>query len=229
MKKILLILLFIVGSFTYSHAGIEFPADMPTILALINLHKKMAKAEDASVNQVNTSYIEQQLVTDNATKFNDVRTTLNTKLNNAHQWIVLAAAMSKTTLDVGSTVKEYIQFTKLMGKNLLRKPQVAWYFAEANYNVSKRVSLLKKSVALLVASETNILKASMDERMEIIFNIQEQVAIIRGIINQALFWSRCVAIGGFKYDYIWDILNSEVYTGIANDIINSWNKNLTEI
>ena len=93
MKKILLILLFIVGSFTYSHAGIEFPADMPTITALINLHKKMAKAEDASVNQVNTSYIEQQLVTDNATKFNDVRTTLNTKLNNAHQWIVLAAAM----------------------------------------------------------------------------------------------------------------------------------------
>ena len=64
MKKILLILLFIVGSFTYSHAGIEFPADMPTITALINLHKKMAKAEDA--------YIEQQLVTDNATKFNDV-------------------------------------------------------------------------------------------------------------------------------------------------------------
>ncbi len=44
MKKILLILLFIVGSFTYSHAGIEFPADMPTITALINLHKKMAKA-----------------------------------------------------------------------------------------------------------------------------------------------------------------------------------------
>ena len=220
MKKILLILFFIVGSFAYCHAGIEFPADMPTLSALISLHKKMAKAEDASVNQVNTSYIEQQLVTNNATKFNDVRTTLNTKLNNAHQWIVLAA---------GSTVKEYIQFTKLMGKNLLRKPQVAWYFAEANYNVSKRVSLLKKSVALLVASETNILKASMDERMEIIFNIQEQVAIIRGIINQALFWSRCVAIGGFKYDYIWDILNSEVYTGIANDIINSWNKNLIEI
>ena len=41
MKKILLILLFIVGSFTYSHAGIEFPADMPTITALINLHKKI--------------------------------------------------------------------------------------------------------------------------------------------------------------------------------------------
>ncbi|WP_353597360.1 hypothetical protein [Prevotella disiens] len=102
-------------------------------------------------------------------------------------------------------------------------------FCKANYNVSKRVSLLKKSVALLFASETNILKASLDERIEIIFNIQEQVAIIRGIISQALFWSRCVAIGGFKYDYIWDILNSEVYTGIANDIINSWNKNLTGI
>lgn len=229
MKKISLTLIFIFGSLNYIHAGIKFPADMPTISALISLHKQMAKAEDISVNQVNTSYIEQQLVTDNATKFNDVRTTLNTKLNNAHQWVVLAAAISKTTLDVGNAVKEYIQFTRLMGKNLFRKPQIAWYFAEANYNVAKRVTLLKKSVALLVASETNILKASLDERIEIIFNIQEQVAFIRGIISQALFWSRCVAIGGFKYDYIWDILNSEVYDVIANDLINKWNKNLTTI
>lgn len=229
MKKMLLSLLLFTSFLTSSYAGIIGPDDLPTISALISLHKTMAKAEDWSVKQVATSYGEQQLATNNSSKFNDVRTTLNTKLNNANQWIILAAAISKTTLDVGNATKEYIQFTKLTRKNIFRKPQIAWYFAEANYNVSKRVSLLKKSVALLVASETNILKASLSERIQIIYEIQDQVAVIRSIISQALFWSRCVDIGGFKYDYIWDILNSDVLDGIAHDLIGEWNQNLTTI
>jgi hypothetical protein len=228
MKKIILSLLLVALSIS-SRAGIVGPDDLPTISALISLHKAMAKAEEVSVKQVGVSYGEQQIATNNASKFNELRTTLNTKLNNAHQWVILAAATSKTTLDVGNATKEYIQFVDLTRKNLFRKPQIAWYFAEANYNVSKRVSLLKKSVALMVASETNILKASLSERINMIYDIQDQVAVIRGIISQALFWSRCVSLGGFKYDYIWDILNSDVYEGIANDLIGKWKQNLDAV
>ena len=148
---------------------------------------------------------------------------------NAHQWVILAAAISKTTLDMGNATKEYIQFVDLTRKNLFRKPQIAWYFAEANYNVSKRMSLLKKSLALMVVSETNILKASLSERIDMIYDIQDQIAVIRGIISQALFWSRCVDIGGFKYDYVWDILNSDVYEGIANDLLGKWKQNLNAV
>ena len=226
MKKIILILLLFLSTYN-SWAGIVGPDDLPTISALIELHKQMAKAEELSVHQVSASYLEQEVATENTTKFHEVRKTLNSKLNNAHQWIILAAAMSKTTLDVGNVTKEYIQFTKLMSNNLFRKPQIAWYFAETNYNVAKRISLLKKSIALLVASETNILKASLDERIEVIYNTQEQIAVIRSLINQALFWSKCVSLGGFRYDYIWDILNSDVYDGIAKDIINNWTSNIS--
>ena len=226
MKKIILILLLFLSTYN-SWAGIVGPDDLPTISALIELHKQMAKAEELSVHQVSASYLEQEVATENTTKFHEVRKTLNSKLNNAHQWIILAAAMSKTTLDVGNATKEYIQFTKLMSNNLFRKPQIAWYFAETNYNVAKRISLLKNSITLLVASETNILKASLDERIEVIYNIQEQIAVIRSLINQALFWSKCVSLGGFRYDYIWDILNSDVYDGIAKDIINNWTSNIS--
>lgn len=108
MKKTLLSLLLLVTFLTSSQAGIIIPDDLLTISALIELHKKMAKAEDVAVRQVGTSYGEQQIATNNSSKFNDVRTTLNTKLNNANQWIFLAAAVSKTTLDIGNTTKEYI-------------------------------------------------------------------------------------------------------------------------
>ena len=135
MKKIILILLLFLSTYN-SWAGIVGPDDLPTISALIELHKQMAKAEELSVHQVSASYLEQGVATENTTKFHEVRKTLNSKLNNAHQWIILAAAMSKTTLDVGNATKEYIQFTKLMSNNLFRKPQIAWYFAETNYNVN---------------------------------------------------------------------------------------------
>ena len=131
MKRILLSLLLLIGCLSPINAGIVGPDDLPTISALISLHKAMAKAEEASVKQVGVSYGEQQLATNNASKFNELRTTLNTKLNNAHQWVILAAAISKTTLDVGNTTNEYIQFVGLTRKNLFRKPQIAWYFAEA--------------------------------------------------------------------------------------------------
>ena len=84
MKKITLIsLLFL---FTYhSWAGIIGPDALPTITALIKLHKQMAKAEELSVHQVSVSYLEQGVATENTTKFNEVRKTLNSKLKNAHQ------------------------------------------------------------------------------------------------------------------------------------------------
>ena len=54
MKKILLFLLFFVGLIDTTQAGIVGPDDLPTISVLIELHKKMAKAEDVAVKQVGT-------------------------------------------------------------------------------------------------------------------------------------------------------------------------------
>ncbi len=60
------------------------PKDLPTIEALIALHKAVKKDEDQALKRVATSFGEQSLVTKGAIKFNDVRTTLDTKLGNAH-------------------------------------------------------------------------------------------------------------------------------------------------
>ena len=63
---------------------IPLPGDLPTIEALISLHKLIKHDEDKAMERVTTSFGEQSLVTKGAGKFNDVRTTLNTKLNNAY-------------------------------------------------------------------------------------------------------------------------------------------------
>ena len=60
-----------------SHAYV-IPKDLPTIEALIALHKAVKKDEDQALKRVATSFGEQSLVAKGAIKFNDVRTTLDT-------------------------------------------------------------------------------------------------------------------------------------------------------
>ena len=54
------------------------PKDLPTIEALIALHKAIKKDEDKALTRVATSYGEQSLIEKGAEKFNDVRTTVST-------------------------------------------------------------------------------------------------------------------------------------------------------
>jgi hypothetical protein len=64
--------------------AIPLPNDLPTIEALISLHKLIKHDEDRAMERVAASFGEQSLVTKGVGKFNDVRTTLNTKLSNGY-------------------------------------------------------------------------------------------------------------------------------------------------
>ena len=63
-----------------SLAGVV-PKDLPTIEALIALHKAVKKDEDKAMQRVATSFGEQSLVTKGANRFNEVRTTENVNFN----------------------------------------------------------------------------------------------------------------------------------------------------
>ncbi len=53
-------------------SAIDIPKDLPTIEALIALHKAIKKDEDKALQRVATSFGEQSLITKGANKFNDV-------------------------------------------------------------------------------------------------------------------------------------------------------------
>lgn len=73
------------------------------------------------------------------------------------------------------------------------------------------------------ASGLNLMKASMDEKIMLINTLHSYISNMRGIIDSANLWCQVVVMGGFKYDYIWGILNSDVRDEIANKVINKWN------
>ena len=204
--------------------AIEWPQDFPTIEALISLHKMIKGEEDAARDKIAISFGEQSLVTKGANKFNDARTTLDSKLSNGYSYVLLVASLSYTASSMYKLIKEYSEFAQLSVQYSTKKPMVAWYFAEANLACSREIKNIKALYLTMTASGLNVMKASMDEKLNLVNSIKTSIDTMRGIIDSAYCWASIVAVGGFHYDYIWDILNSEVTDEIAAGLINQWNK-----
>ena len=217
-------------------AGV-IPKDLPTIEALIALHKAVKKDEDKAMQRVVASFGEQSLVTKGAGKFNDVRTTLNTKLDNAHSYLVLAGAISSTANALYQLVKEYKDFTSNTFGHVSKKPFVAWYYADANLAISREVKhcyklyasvaasgICYKLYASVAASGINLMKASMDEKLNLVMTLKSTIDRARYIIDNANLYCYLITDCGWKPDYIWEILNSEVKDEIAKTVIDKWDK-----
>ncbi len=202
----------------------DFPKDLSTFEALMALHKAVKKDEDQALARIVTSFGEQSLVTKGAEKFNDVRSTLDTKLNNAHSYVVLAAAISSTASSLYLLTKEYKDFTANTYRYVSKKPFVAWYYTEANVAIAREIKHAQKLYVTVAASGINLMKASMDEKLNLVMTLKDSIENARRIIDNANLYCYLVTDCGWKPDYIWEILTSDVKDEIVSAVIGKWNK-----
>ena len=205
-------------------AAFDWPKDMPTFEALMALHKAVKKDEDQALARIATSFGEQSLVTKGAEKFNDLRPTLDTRLNNAYSYVVLAAAISSTASSLYLLTKEYKDFTVNTYRHVSEKPFVAWYYTEANVAIAREIRHARKLYATVAASGINLMKASMDEKLNLVMSLKDTIENARRIIDNANLYCYLVTDCGWKPDYIWEILTSEVKDGIVSAVVNKWNR-----
>ena len=208
----------------FKSLAFDFPKDLPTFEALMALHKAVKKDEDQALARIATSFGEQSLVTKGAEKFNDVRSTLDTRLNNAYSYVVLAAAISSTASSLYLLTKEYKDFTANTYKYVSKKPFVAWYYAEANVAIAREIKHAQKLYATVAASGINLMKASMDEKLNLVMTLKDSIENARRIIDNANLYCYLVTDCGWKPDYIWEILTSDVKDEIVTAVIGRWNK-----
>ena len=96
MKRLLIILVAGAGmAFSYTaHAGI-LPHDLPTIEALIDQHKECMGAEDESNRQLAANASIKAMVKEVSKKYDEVKSILDKKSNDALSYLALAAEMSR--------------------------------------------------------------------------------------------------------------------------------------
>lgn len=68
------------------------------------------------------------------------------------------------------------------------------------------------------------MKASMDEKLDLVLTLKRSIDNARYIIDNANLYCYLVTECGWKPDYIWEILTSEVKDEIVKIVINKWNK-----
>ncbi len=208
----------------FKSLAFDFPKDLPTFEALMALHKAVKKDEDQALARIATSFGEQSLVTKGAEKFTDVRSTLDTRLNNAHSYVVLAAAISSTASSLYLLTKEYKDFTANTYKYVSKKPFVAWYYTEANVAIAREIKHAQKLYLTVAASGINLMKASMDEKLNLVMTLKDSIENARRIIDNANLYCYLVTDCGWKPDYIWEILTLDVKDEIVTAVIGKWNK-----
>ena len=148
----------------------------------------------------------------------------DTKLNNAYSYVVLAGAISSTANALYLLGKEYSNFTQNTYQNVLKKPFVAWYYTEANVAISREIKHCYSLYASVAASGINVMKASMDEKLNLVLTLKTSIDRARYIIDNANLYCYLITDCGWKPDYIWEILTSDVKDEIVKVVINKWNK-----
>ena len=68
------------------------------------------------------------------------------------------------------------------------------------------------------------MKASMDEKLNLVMTLKASIDRARYIIDNANLYCFLVTDCGWKPDYIWEILNSNVKNEIAERVISKWNQ-----
>ena len=222
MRKVIFTVVFMVMPLISYAVDFDIPHDPGTIEALISLHKLIKGEEDKALAKVTASFREQSVITKGAGKFSAVRTVLDSKLNNGYSYVILAGALGSTANDLYRLINEYSRFTHSTFGNTFKKPIVAWYYAEANVACARELKIIKALYATMTASGMNVMKASMDEKLRLVMELKSCIDNMRGIIDSANVWCSIITVGGFRYDYIWDILNSEVTDKIAEGVITKW-------
>ena len=224
MRKIIVVMLLtsLLSELSVYAGTFELPKDLPTSEALIALHKQVKKDEDEALKNITVSMGEQTLVSKASKKFNDVRTTLDSKLNNVYSYVMLGAALSSTSIALAKVSSDYVKFSKNTAAKVVEKPFVAWYYAEANHAIVREVKHCQQLYASMAAEGLNVMKASMSEKLNLVMTLRTSVDRIQAIIDNANLYCYLITDGGWKPDYIWEILTSDLKDEIVKGLVYAW-------
>lgn len=201
------------------------PDDLPTTEVLIDLHKKIKKDEDAALERITASTALQDIIAKGTKKFKESRDSLDSKLNNAYSYVLLAAAISTTANSLYRLLDDYKDFTTNTYKYVAKKPFVAWYYMNANAAIAREVKHCRSLYLMMAASGVNIWRASMSDKINLIYTLKNSIDKARSIIHNANTYCYLIVNTDWRPDYIWEILTSDLKDEIANALIARWKNN----
>lgn len=228
MKKYIMALALILSMSPLPIKAIDtsLPGDLPTLEALIALHKEMKKNEDTALTQVTTVTAEQEVTTNISSKISDIKQTLNTRLNDVNSYLMFATTITNTTQKLQYLINEYENFIKVCTPVVKEKPQVSVRYAGTHKQLAEETKRLSKSITAFSATGLNILKASMDEKYKLIYLIDDSITRMRGVISKNRNYILYTAGRNMWTADVRDIITDPMMKSVSDRLIQQWNGKL---
>lgn len=229
MRSLLLVLLLFVGKITSTALVpipkvFDFPNDLPTIEALMSLHKLSASEEQKALNRLNLSLATTTGIEKVTSKFQQGRELLDTRTNSIYSYVLFAARLAFLTKGFSELTTSFTHFTAASSSDLFKKPTCAWYYAEAVSACRQEIKNMTAMLGRLGIAQIDLLQATMAEKLELIATIQVAVDNCKRIIEDAYFWCSFMVHSGFNRLFLEDIFESKLTDQIAHNVINLYHK-----
>lgn len=205
-----------------------WPVDWINLELMIEAHKVMAKAEDAAVFELTEIEGAQFTSQSFSSKYNKTRKLLNQRMADVNSYIILTGKVATIALNLKELIEDYTKFCKNTYKNAEKHPFLVLHFASVNAQVGAEIKLLKDRCLLFESFHTNVFKATMKEKYQILDFISGNIARLDRIIWQGDLTCRSIAATGLKMYHVSDFMSNETNKKIMDKVIARWNTKAKE-
>lgn len=115
---------------------------------------------------------------------------------------MLAGAIFSTANSLYQLARDYKNFAFSAFSHVSKEPFVAWYHADVNIAISRKAKHCYKLYASVTASGTNLMKVSMDEKLNLVVTLKTIIDKAGHIIGNTNLYYSPITGCGWKSDYI---------------------------
>ena len=151
--------------------------------------------------------------------FHEVRDILDARTNTAYSYLLLAARLAFITKGITTLTTTFTTFTASTTASLFQKTMCAWYYAEAVNSCTSEIKNLRTMMLRLGINELDLMRATMQEKLELLSTIQQTIEKCNRILENAYFWCSYIVQSGFNRLFLEDIFESNLTNDIAKRVI----------
>lgn len=219
--RTMVVALFMVVSLA-AGANVFFPTDMPTITALIELHKGVAKQQSRAVARIGKSAEGQLLIKQKAENIENNTTTMRSRTNNVHSWVILAGTLTKAANEIDALIKEYTEFQTTTYNAFKQNSQALWYYQKSNEDIAREIKRARQVFTGLAG--TSVMQATMAERLQLAYRIVDIIETARRIIYRASIYVTTMVPHDNIFITLQNSLSEEDKNALIKQTVSTWKK-----
>lgn len=200
------------------------PDDPAALESFILLHKNMKKAEDSAAQElvaIGGIHIESKQIT---TAYNNSKRFLNERLADIGSIITLTLKITDIALKTKEAGEDYAEFMKTTYVNASKHPFLLFICGQVNQQLGEEMKQLVALSAVAVLMQTNVLPATMEEKVKFLDKISARLSGIQSILNSAKWKVRKFVYTGLQEYHIRELIESDVFKKVMSNTIVKWNQ-----